>query len=157
MGGSFILFLVLFRLIDVYVDDEERIFLYELLLLHVSIWGFKIPFLLPCSILEQIDKNISESFFIVALDTCEQYRRCFTGQSGKVRLYYFVGVCVTYHVYCRKIVKVNKQGYKITLELCSLVQFTFRCVCAWNKIGLKVCIVYEVWFEFILIFITLFI
>ena len=117
----------------------------------------KFPFFCPAVFLNRLTKNISVSFFIVALDTCDQYRRCFTGQSGKVRLYYFVGVCVTYHVYCRKIVKVNKQGYKITLELCSLVQFTFRCVCAWNKIGLKVCIVYEVWFEFILIFITLFI
>lgn len=49
------------------------------------------------------------------------------------RLYYFVWVGVTYNVYCRKIAKASKQGYKITLEFCSSVQVTFGCVSTWNE------------------------
>ena len=73
------------------------------------------------------------------------------------RLNYFVLVNVACNTYWRKIVKTSKQGYIMTLNICSSVQVTFRCICAWSEIGLKVCIVYEVWFEYILIFITLFI
>ena len=110
----------------------------------------RLPFFLLCNILERTGKIFFRIFFsIVVLEACEQYRKCFTGRSGKCLgtiPYYIVCMSVTYHVYCRNTTKARKQGYKITPDLCSSVQVTLRCVCAWNEIGLKVCIVYEVWF-----------
>ena len=69
------------------------------------------------------------------------------------RLYYFVRVDITYREYSRKIAKARKQGCKITLDIWP----NSRCLCSWNEIGLKVRIVYEVRFKFLLIFVTVFI
>ena len=125
-----------------------KVFLYDLLSLHFGMWLFKeLPFFCSSVFLNRLAKDFSVSFFFF-FDCCSRGTWTVSKmlhwairKKLEYRFYYFLCVGVTYHVYFRKIAKARKQRYKITLDLCSSVQVTFRCVCAWNEIGLKMCIV----------------
>ena len=121
--------------------DEKKVLRYGFLLLHVNMWRCRLPFFCSEVFLNRLEKYFSVSFFgllhirqLLAVRHVSHTGNASLDSQEKSgdRFNHFVHVDVTCHPFWRKITKVSKQGYKITLNLCSSVQVTFRCVCAWT-------------------------